>query len=106
MLVTRQCIAALTQSPSWFLGSLLYYTREPDVEVRCKSRLEPELTSEVNTWIDMKRTGSRTVPFTVIVNTIKPKTKRECSGTSLKRECLLCLLDGDTRKRQSLIPKP
>lgn len=35
--------------PLWFLGSLLYFNREPDAQVRCMSRLEPDVMSEVNT---------------------------------------------------------
>ena len=75
-----------TQSLSWFPGSLLYFDREPDAEVRCKSRLEPGLTSEVNTRIDKKTMGLWSVSFTVIVNTIKPKTKHECSRTWVWKE--------------------
>lgn len=94
MLVTH--IAVPIQSPSWFLGSLMYFNREPDAEVRCKSSLEPELMSEVYTW----RQWDCEVSFTVVVNTIKPKTKRECSRTWVCKERLL---DGDTKKRQCVL---
>lgn len=95
MLVTWQCIAVPIPSLSWFLGSLLYFNREPDAEVRYKSRLEPELMSETKTWIEVW-----SVSFTVIVNTIKPKTKHECSRTGVWKGCLF---DGDTRKRECVL---
>lgn len=48
-LETWKYIALSLQSSPWFLGSLLYSYNEYDAELRCMSRLEPELTSEVNT---------------------------------------------------------